>query len=56
MLHRRLNTIGMLLIFISVTLADSESLVVPFVVMMTGAVLVLIGRRTKDGEHTNTER
>lgn len=56
MLCRRLNAIGMVLILISITLADSEWLVVPFVVMMTGAVLVIIGRRLKDVEHKNTER
>ena len=36
----------MLLILFSITLAESELLIVPIVVVMVGGLLVLIGRRT----------
>ena len=54
-MFRRLNLIGTLLILFGMTLADSENLIVPFVVMMIGAVMVLIGRRDGDGEEDLTE-
>ena len=45
-MFRRLEAIGTLLILFSL-IFDSECLVVPFVVIMAGAVMVLIGRRTQ---------
>ena len=54
-MFRRLEQIGTLLILFGITLADSENLIVPFVVVMAGAVMVLIGRRDEDGEEDLTE-
>lgn len=53
-MFRRLETIGTLLILFSL-IFDSECLLVPFVVMMAGAVMVLIGRRVDHGEEDITE-
>lgn len=54
-MFRRLTLIGTLLILFGMTLADSENLIVPFVVVMAGTVMVLIGRRDEDGEEDYTE-
>lgn len=36
---------GLLLIFLASTMADSEKLIIPIVIMAAGAALVLIGKK-----------
>ena len=54
-MFRRLEQIGTLLILFSITLADSELLIVPIVVVMAGGLLVLIGRRADNGKENLSE-
>lgn len=54
-MFRRLELIGTLLILFGTTLADSECLIVPFVAIVAGVVMVLIGRRADNGKEDLTE-
>lgn len=54
-MFRRLEQIGTLLILFSITLAESELLIVPIVVVMVGGLLVLIGRRADNGKENLSE-
>ena len=41
----RFTNAGLLLLFLGSTLGDSENLLVPLLIMATGAALVLIGKK-----------
>lgn len=45
MKNTRFTCAGILLLFLGSTLGDSENLLVPLLIMATGAALVLIGKK-----------
>lgn len=47
--------VGIMLLFIGTMMGDSENLIVPIIFILTGAALVLIGRRQGNDEHENTK-
>ena len=46
---------GIILLFIGSMMGDSENLIVPIAFILTGAALVLIGRRTDHDKYEDTE-
>lgn len=47
--------VGIMLLFIGSMMGDSENLIVPIAFILTGAALVLIGRRTDHDKYEDTE-
>lgn len=45
--------LGFMLLILGITTADSDSLVVPFVLVMAGAVLVYIAKRKEANDETD---